>query len=63
MIKETDKRNQNEAFFVFSKWINTYCKLFLDIQRNGMTIQLHNVHEKHVFKNYDLIYFILKLMF
>lgn len=62
MTKETDGRNQNEAFFFFSPNETALtAKLVLNIQRNGMTIQLHNVNEKHVLKNHDLI--ILKLIF
>lgn len=38
-------------------------ELFLNIQRNGMTTQLHKVNEKHVLKNHDLINCILKLIF
>lgn len=62
MTKETDGRNQNEAFFSPNEPALT-AKLFLNIQRNGMTTQLHNVNEKHVLKNHDLINFILKLFF
>lgn len=63
MTKETDGRNQNEAFFFSPNEPALIAKLFLNIQRNGKTIQLHNVNEKHVLKNHDLINCILKLIF
>lgn len=36
-------------------------ELFLNIQRNGRTVQLHNMNEKHVIKKHELINFIFKL--
>lgn len=62
MSKETDGRNQNEAFFSPNESALS-AKLFFNIQRNGMTIQLHNVNEKHVLKNHDLINFIFNYYF
>lgn len=63
MTKETDRRNQNEAIFFSPNEPALMAKLFLNTQRNGMTIQLHNVNEKHVLKNHDLINCIFKYFF
>lgn len=57
MTKETEKRKQNEAFFFPPNEPTLIAKLFLNIQRNGMTVQLHNMNEKHVNKNHKLIIF------
>lgn len=60
MTKETEKRKQNEAFFFPPNEPTLTAKLFklfLNIQRNGMTVQLHNMNEKHVIKNHKLIIF------